>query len=200
MQKISSVSTTSLLNITLFLWFHISVFMVTHMPFQILFTLGLRYKRQKLSKWTNKDSCLTKTLPTHLSQEFHTLCTTLQVLKRCWALLSHSWHIGHWVLPNCGPLLIKLSLVGSLSNNNIQTRTSATGATLILQISQNNSRFSNSSSWFRSIAQLNHILLLFLPNLYQTILSLSIPLYIWYHKQHLFLKLFLQFESLSPPS
>jgi len=127
--KISSTSTSPPLNTTLFLWFYISKTIVTYIPFNARLTPCLWLNRQKLWKLTSLDSCLTATIPTHLSHISHTCCATLQVLNRCLAISASPRHNEHCTFPTWTLLLAKLDLVGNLSKSNLHAHTIAQVAT-----------------------------------------------------------------------
>ena len=129
--KISTASTTPLLKTTLFLWFHISNTIATHVPFHALFAHCRRPIIKKHKKWIIVDSCLTVTFPTHLSHWSQTFYTTLQIRNQCWLVSSPSWHNRHNIFVSCMSLLTKLTLVGSLSNNSLHACTNADGAIFI---------------------------------------------------------------------
>jgi len=123
--KISLAST-----ITLFLWFHSSVTIATHIHFQAILALLRQHARSKLWKWMVIDSCLTLANPTHLSHWSKTFWATLHMTNKCCPVSSHSWHNGQDKSNNCKPLLAKLCLVGSLSSNSLQAQIIVDGTIL----------------------------------------------------------------------
>ena len=129
--KISSTSTTPCLKTTLFLCFQILLNIAAQRPFRTKFCLLLTYTRWKLSKWHFKSLCWTNRVPIHLKHIDQTLCAYLHSKNRCWLDSSMAWHIPQIVVFTVTPQLLKLILVGILSNKTLQVIVTTLGSVLI---------------------------------------------------------------------
>ena len=138
--NISFASTTPCLNTTEFLWSQIHLTIVVQTPFQTRFWLWLTWIRWKLSKWVLISLCWTNRIPIHLKHIDQTRVAYLQSRKRCWHDSSLVWHKTHKVYSINTPLLLKHSLVGSLSISILHATVTTLGKTLT---SQSNLKTSN---------------------------------------------------------
>lgn len=77
--------------------------------------------------------CLTEVIPIHLSQLSQSLTTTSQLTKRCSTDSSCLIQSEHNLNPIITPLLVRFTLIGSLSINILHIHTRAVGFSFTLQ-------------------------------------------------------------------